>query len=196
MLADIMAMQTGVSPIWDRYVQALQPPRNHQGKRFGYSPFDVVYREGTLKLLRFRSTSGADFVEPILICFAVINRPYILDLHHRRSVVQQLLRRGFDVYMIDWGTPTATDCNNGLHTYICRFMKHAADFVCQQREVNQLNLLGYCMGGTMSAMYASLYQPQIKNLILLAAPIDFGGDESLLNLWTREEYFDVDGLID
>jgi polyhydroxyalkanoate synthase len=68
--------------------------------------------------------------------------------------------------------------------------------VCELSGSPQLNLLGYCMGGTMSAMYTALYQEQIRNLVLMAAPIDFSSDEGLLNLWTAEEYFDVDGMVD
>jgi polyhydroxyalkanoate synthase len=75
-------------------------------------------------------------------------------------------------------------------------MNNVANFVCDHSESPKLNLLGYCMGGTMSAMYASLFPEQVKNLILMAAPIDFSGDEGLLNVWTREEYFDVDALVD
>ena len=71
-----------------------------------------------------------------------------------------------------------------------------AEFRVQHSNSPKLNLLGYCMGGTMSGMYTALYPEQVRNLILMAAPIDFSGDEGLLNLWTREEYFDVDGLVD
>jgi polyhydroxyalkanoate synthase len=52
------------------------------------------------------------------------------------------------------------------------------------------------MGGTMSSMYTALYPEQIRNLILMAAPIDFSGDDGLLNLWTQEQYFDVDAFVD
>ncbi len=173
-------------------VPTVDPNGNHSGA----SDCEVVYRAGTLQLLRFRNNQATEFAEPILICFALVNRPYILDLRDRRSVVQQLLKRGFEVYLIDWGTPTLADSQLGLHDYVCRFIKNVADFVCQDAGSEQLNLLGYCMGGTMSTMYASLYPAQIRNLILLATPIDFSGNQSLLNLWAGKEYFDVDGLID
>ncbi|MCA9229435.1 MAG: alpha/beta fold hydrolase [Planctomycetales bacterium] len=191
----IQAKQTGASAPWDSYAQALEPEQLSVFERTVCTPHEVVYRHGTLQLLRFRRTQPSEFVEPVLICFALVNRPYILDLHERRSVVQQLLNRGFEVYLIDWGVPAATDCQLGLHDYICGLMKDAAAVVCEQSGSEQLNLLGYCMGGTMSTMYTSLYQAQVRNLILLAAPIDFSGDESLLNVWTQEQYFDADGLI-
>jgi len=52
------------------------------------------------------------------------------------------------------------------------------------------------MGGTLSAMFTALHPQRVKNLVLLAAPIDFGTQDSLLNVWSREENFDVDKFID
>jgi polyhydroxyalkanoate synthase len=52
------------------------------------------------------------------------------------------------------------------------------------------------MGGAMSAMFTALHQDRVKNLMLMAAPIDFDTKDSLLNVWTREENFDVDKFID
>jgi polyhydroxyalkanoate synthase len=61
---------------------------------------------------------------------------------------------------------------------------------------DQISILGYCMGGTMSAMYAALHPQKVKNLILLAAGIDFETREGLLNAWTDPKYFDVDKFVD
>jgi polyhydroxyalkanoate synthase len=180
---------------WDRFLKALQIPRVKPELTMGTTPHEVVYQEGTLRLLRY-CNAKVTFAEPILICFALVNRPYVLDLQGDRSVVRQLLARGFDVYLIDWGTPTDADRTLRLEDYVCGFLKNVTDFVCKHTGNLQLNLLGYCMGGTMSTMFTALYQERIRNLILMATPIDFSGDEGMLNLWARQEYFDVDKLID
>jgi polyhydroxyalkanoate synthase len=83
-----------------------------------------------------------------------------------------------------------------LKDYICGLMKNVTDFVLKSTSQPKLNLLGYCMGGTMSTMFTALYPDTVRNLILMAAPIDFAGDESLLHVWTQEHCFDVDRLID
>jgi polyhydroxyalkanoate synthase len=181
---------------WQRWLNAAKVPRIARDVQVATTPHDVAYEEDSLKLLHYRNEHAIDLAEPVLVCFALVNRPYILDLQPNRSVVRQLLKRGFDVYLIDWGIPTAADRTLRLHDYVCGFMKNVADFVRVHANCSKLNLLGYCMGGTMSAMYTALFPEQIKNLILMAAPIDFSGDEGLLNVWTREEYFDVDGLVD
>ncbi len=181
---------------WQRWLNAPKVPEIARRVQVATTPHDVVYEEDSLKLLRYRNEHSIDFAEPVLVCFALVNRPYILDLQPDRSVVRQLLKRGFDVYLVDWGIPTAADRTLRLHDYVCGFMNNVANFVCSHSDSPKLNLLGYCMGGTMSTMYTALNPEQVKNLILMAAPIDFSGDEGLLNVWTREEYFDVDGLID
>ena len=161
----------------------------------GATPYDVVYQQGLLKLLHYRSDS-VRFAEPILVCFALVNRPYILDLKSDRSVVRRLVDRGFDVYLIDWGIPDEASSQLRLEDYVCKYLDNVVSFVCDSVGTSQLNLLGYCMGGTMSTMFTALQPDRVRNLILMATPIDFAGDEGLLNLWAREEYFDVDKLID
>jgi len=190
------ATQVDSLKLWERFQEAPKPPQAARRVRVGVTPHDVVYEEGTLKLLRYRSEQPIDWVEPVLISFALVNRPYILDLQNNRSVVRQLLDQGFDVYLIDWGVPNEDDHTLRLEDYVCRLMKNVVEFVCQHSESPQVTLLGYCMGGTMATMFTSLNQELVRNLVLLATPIDFGGDEALLNLWARKEYFDVDGLID
>lgn len=181
--------------MWKRFLNLSKLPRMATRVRVGSTPHDVVYEEDTLKLLRYHNPNVA-FREPILICYALVNRPYILDLQPSRSVVRQLLKRGFSVYLIDWGVPTAADRTMRLYDYVCGLMKHVGDFVRADSESDQLHLFGYCMGGALSAMYTSIFTELVKTLTLLAAPIDFGGDDCLLRLWTKEEHFDVDRLID
>ena len=180
---------------WERMINAATLPQKAANAFTSYSPHEVVFEENSLQLLRFKNDS-VDLAEPVLICFALVNRPYILDLDQQRSVVQQFVRHGFDVYLIDWGVPSDSDRTLRLHDYIEGYLANCVDQVCQLSGSEQLNLLGYCMGGTMSSIYASLYPKRIRNLILMAAPIDFSSNKGLINLWTREENFDVDGFID
>ncbi len=169
--------------IWEHLASASSLPRSG-GPPASVTPFDVVHAEHAFAVRRYRGRRPIAVAQPIVICFSLINRPYILDLRPNRSVIAQLLRFGFDVYLINWGTPSSGDRGLRMEDYVCRFIKGAVDVVLEQSDSSQVNLLGYCMGGTMAAMYTALHQDTVRNLILLATPIDFGGD-SLLNLWTR-----------
>ncbi len=136
------------------------PARESRAPQFspaGATPSQVVFQSGKLRLLRYVNPE-VRFAEPVLICFALVNRPYILDLDAKRSVVRHLLARGFDVYLIDWGVPGAEDHHRGLADYVCVQLHEVVQHICQARlgangQASRLNLLGYCMGGTMATMF-------------------------------------------
>src|SRR4051794_6718208 len=159
--------------MWQRFFSIPRVLEQARETKTGSTPHDVVYEEDKLKLLHYRRETPALYKEPVLVCYALVNRAYILDLQPDKSVIRQLLNRGFDVYMIDWGVPSAADRSLKLHDYVCGFLKNVVDFVLPRHEVSHLNLLGYCMGGAMSTMFTTIPQELVKNLILLAAPIDF-----------------------
>jgi polyhydroxyalkanoate synthase len=125
-----------------------------------------------------------------------VNRPYILDLKPGRSVVEHFVKRGFDTYLIDWGVPTYAERHLRLDDYVNGYLSNVVDFLRERTGEPQVSILGYCMGGTLSAMFTAIHQERVKNLILLAAGIDFSTREGLLNLWTQPQYFDVDKFVD
>jgi polyhydroxyalkanoate synthase len=110
--------------------------------------------------------------------------------------VQRYLERGFDVYLIDWGVPTDRDRDLSLAHYVEELLSSVVDFVLAAHDLERLHLVGYCMGGTLSTLFAALYPRRVRTLTLLAAPIDFADRTSLLNVWTDERHFDVDAFVD
>jgi polyhydroxyalkanoate synthase len=164
--------------------------------RKGVTPAEVVYEEDRLKLLHFQTKHRPRYRTPLLFVYALVNRPYILDLKQGRSVVAHFVERGFDTYLLDWGMPTDADKHLKLDDYINGYIVNVAEYLRERTGVKPLNILGYCMGGTMSAMFAALHPDRVRNLILLAAPIDFATRDGLLNIWTQSENFDVDQFVD
>jgi polyhydroxyalkanoate synthase len=164
--------------------------------RVGASPHEVTYREDCIKVLRYTPDRPARHATPLLLVFALVNRPYILDLLPRKSVVQQFLKAGFDVFLVDWGIPTDADSHRTLESYVCGSLHNVVNHVRELTGQDRISLLGYCMGGTMSAMYTALHPERIRNFILMAAPIDWSDRRNLLSLWTDPKWFDVDKVID
>ncbi len=162
----------------------------------GATSSEIVYEEDRLNLLHYLSDKPPRFRTPVVFVFALVNRPYILDILPNKSVVGQFIRAGFDTYLIDWGTPGHADRHQTLETYINGYIHNVVDYVSERTGSSKVNILGYCMGGTMSAMFTALHPERVMNLILLAAGIDFSTREGLLNLWTDSEYFDVDTFVD
>jgi polyhydroxyalkanoate synthase len=164
--------------------------------RKGVTPSEVVYEEDRMKLRHYLSDSPPRYRTPMVFVYALVNRPYILDLKKGRSVVANFVEQGFDTYLVDWGVPVNADRHLTLDDYINGYLVNVMDFLRERTGCEQSNVLGYCMGGTMSAMFAALHPQRLKNLMLLAAPIDFETNDSLLNVWTRPENFDVDKFVD
>ena len=170
----------------------LNPPKIEVGT----APKEVVYQDGKMKLIHYIPMVQKPHKIPLLIIYALINKPYILDLQPDRSVIRGLLKEGFDVYMIDWGIPTDTDRYLTLDDYINWYTNDVVDFIRRRYNLDSISILGYCMGGTLSVMFTSIYPQKVKNLILMAAPLDFGADQGLLKLWAKKEYFDPDKLVE
>lgn len=164
--------------------------------RVGLTPKDVVWSLNKVKLYRYRPTQEKVRGVPLLLVYALINRAYILDLAPGRSLVEYLVNRGYDVYLLDWGTPGLEDRNLTFGDYVTKYIPKAAKKVQRISGSKEFSILGYCMGGTMSTMYASIFPNDgLKNLVLMAAPVDFA-HHPFYSSWLRNKYFDVDKIVD
>jgi polyhydroxyalkanoate synthase subunit PhaC len=163
----------------------------------GCTPKETIWSKNKAKLYHYQTEAEKKYPVPVLIVYALINRPYILDLIPSNSFVEYLTGEGFDVYMLDWGIPGDEDKDMSFENYILDYLPRAVRKVLKVSGSEQLTLFGYCMGGTMAAMYTSLFPEHIKNLILLTAPVDFSRENlGLFKLFTDEQYLDVDRLVD
>jgi polyhydroxyalkanoate synthase len=98
--------------------------------------------------------------------------------------------------MIDWGVPSDADTHLSLEHYVCELLHDSVNYIVREHKLNQLHLLGYCMGGTFASLFTALYPERTRSLTLLASPIDFSGRQSLLNVWADPQQFDVDAFVD
>ncbi len=147
----------------------------------GYSEFEVVHEDWVFRLLHYKSKPKLK--TPLLISYAFINRPYILDLHKDVSVVRHLIRAGLDVWMVDWGYPSLADRHLKISDYI-DYLDFCVNFIREKRSVENITLHGYCLGTTLSVIYASLYPEKIRNLVIQTPPINFD-TKNTLALWAK-----------
>ena len=166
----------------------------------GVTPKEVIYQEDKITLYRFTPQVEQSPTIPVLIVYAFVNRPYIVDLQDDRSLVANLLKLGLDVYLIDWGYASRADRWLTLDDYINGYLNNCVDAVCDRLGIDKINLLGICQGGTFSLCYSSLYPQKVKTLITMVTPVDFHVQEGLLNLWGGStlgtKAFDVDLMVD
>jgi polyhydroxyalkanoate synthase len=122
---------------------------------------------------------------PVLICFALVNRPYVLDLQPDRSLVRRLLEAGLTVYLIDWGNPDDADRRVDLSEYVQQHLGGSVRHILASHGTRGLDLLGVCQGGVLSLCYAALHPSEVANLITLTTPVDFQTPDNLLSKWVQ-----------
>src|SRR5260370_25896348 len=117
----------------------------------GCSQKEPVWQAGKLTLYRYRPIARpvAGNV-PLLIVYALVNRPYMMDLQEDRSLIRGLLAQGLDVYLIDWGYPDGPDLFTTLADYIDAYLVDCVDYILNTHRLNALNMLGVCQGGVLS----------------------------------------------
>jgi poly[(R)-3-hydroxyalkanoate] polymerase subunit PhaC len=153
---------------------------------------ELVYRDGKVALYRYASLAQPARAAPLLIVYALVNRPTMLDLQPDRSMIRGLLAAGIDVYLLDWGYPDRGDRGLTLGDYVNGYLHRAVQAIGAEKR--PINLLGVCQGGTLSIAYASLEPERIAKLVTMVTPVDFHTPENLLSKWVRA--IDVDALVD
>jgi polyhydroxyalkanoate synthase subunit PhaC len=173
---------------------ALQTLRSLDDVEFGVTDKEAIYSEDKLVVYRFKGDKPPTTKRPILIVYALVNRPYMVDLQTDKSLVRNLLAQGEDVYLIDWGYPDRADRWLTLDDYINGYIDRSVDAVAARAGVEAINVLGICQGGAFSLCYAALHPDRVKNLITMVTPVDFHTPDNMLSNWTRD--LDVDLFVD
>ncbi len=161
---------------------------------FGATPKEAVFSDERVTLYRYKGEHAPTEQVPILISYALVNRPYMVDLQEDRSLVRQLLARGHDIYLIDWGYPDLSDRFDTLDDYINGWLHSCVEEVCRRHGLPSINLLGICQGGAFSLCYTAMHPERVRNLITMVTPVDFHTPDNMLSHWTRE--MDIDLFVD
>jgi polyhydroxyalkanoate synthase len=172
-----------------RYIRGTHRPT------LGATPKDVVWRSGKAQLWRYRGP-GIRYGPPVVIVHSLVSRSYILDLRPGNSTIEYLLNAGLDVFMLDWGVPDELDAENSLETYVDGYLPRALAAVRRETGCAEVTLAGYCLGGVLAMLYAAGHtDATVRNLILMATPIDFSEMGAMVAI-LREGRLDPDDLID
>jgi polyhydroxyalkanoate synthase len=158
------------------------------------TPCDVVYEEDRIKLKHYKPATQIQLKRPLLLVYALINRETMLDLQPGKSVVQNFLQEGIDLYMIDWGYPTRKDRYLTIDDHVNGYMDNAVDFILKKHNLDKINLMGICMGGTFCVIYSALHPEKVQNLVTTVTPTHFDTDKGLLHIWMKD--MDTDQIVD
>lgn len=161
--------------------------RSQEISQAGLTPYDVIHDDGLVSLRHYRPLHEDHIVVdgqeipvarqrqrvPLVIVPPLAVNMLIYDLFPQRSLVKYLLARGFDVYLIDWGTPTLRHAHYNLHTYVVELMPDLLARVRAHAGEQDLSLHGWSMGGILTLCYLGLFEDRhIRNLVVLGAPVN------------------------
>ena len=162
----------------------------------GLTPKDTIHSRGTLRLYHYRPMADEVYRTPLLLIMSLVSKPYILDLTPGQSLVEFLLKQGYDVYMVDWGVPRPQDSHLRFEDYVLDFIPDCVERVAKDSGEDDLTIVGYCMGGQLSVMYAALHPDgPLRNLACFTTPVNTDGMK-LMKQWSDRRYFDVDRIVD
>lgn len=176
----------------------------------GATPKQLVFEDGKLRVWRYDRPQAIDFelgpstmtVEPaafpvpVLLVPPLMVRPFVYDLREEHSMVRVLRRAGFDVFLVDFGVPDASDREVRLDHYVLDYLPKAIEAMRRASGQREVSLCGYCMGGIFALLHAATFRdPDVKNVVTIGAPIDFS-KLGLLTLLARATSGQVDRLMD
>lgn len=156
-----------------------------------------VWKKNKATLWYYPATNKK-FTTPIYLIYSLVNQPFILDLYPSSSFIGALVQQGYDVYLIDFGIPGYEDKDRTIDYYVSEYIQKGAQQALGHSKAKELTVMGFCLGGTLAAIYASIADEPIRNLILDVAPIDFSSGTSF-DEWVRtivEEDLEFDSLVD
>lgn len=159
----------------------------------GDTPNDIVSETRLYRLLHYHSLVKRVSSTPILVVYALVNRSYVLDLQPNKSWIRHLLMQGFDVYLLDWKSPARIDKYVSFDDYVNSYIDDCVEIVQNNNSSDKITLHGYCMGSSMSAMYTSLHQEKIQNLVTIAPVIDTSKDTTVIANISKQ--MDIDKLV-
>jgi polyhydroxyalkanoate synthase len=162
----------------------------------GASAKETLIARGPLRFYHYKPLVNDVYRVPVMLVMATTNRGYIFDMVPGQSFVEFLLRQGYDVFMVDWEAPRADEKHLAMEDYVSDFLPQCVAKVAEVSGEPDLTVIGYCFGGVLSILWASLYAGyNLKNLVTFTTPVNFEG-MPLFQAWSDKRYFDVDRLVD
>ncbi len=165
----------------------------------GQTPKEVIWTLNKAKLYHYIPVVPAEQRHriPLLLVFAIMNKPTILDLRPGNSFVEYMVKQGYDVYLLDWGAPGPEDKNITFDDYAMEYLPRAIRKLKAVSAVDEFSILGWCLGALISTIYGALRPDDgLKNLILLTAPLDFSDKQAGgFMRWTNDQNFNAEKIV-
>ena len=161
------------------------------GKNIAVTAGDVVFQNELFQLIQYRPTTDKVGSVPILMVPPSINKFYIMDLQPQSSFVKFAVDQGNTVFLMSWRNVTDPESNLTWDDYVERGILKAIDVTLQVTGQPKTNILGFCVGGTMTATalatLAARQQDKIQSFTLMTTLLDFS-DTGVLDVFIDEQH--------
>lgn len=161
----------------------------------GLAPKELIWTKNKSRLYHYLPRVERRHATPLLLIYALINKPYILDLYPGNSFIEHMLDQGFEVYLLDWGDWGPEDAGVSIDDLVLDYIPKTVRKVARHAGQRTVSILGYCIGGILSAIYTALHPAApLRNVMFMAAPVDFS-HAGLFGAWLDPRYFPVDKVL-
>jgi polyhydroxyalkanoate synthase subunit PhaC len=163
----------------------------------GVTKREAVWKKNKATLWYY-SPSEKKYRIPVFLVYSLVNQPVILDLGPGMSMIEAFVNDGFEVYLLDFGIPGYEDGDINVDNYIVDYIQKGVQKSLRHSGAEEVSIMGFCLGGTLAVMYASIANEPIKNLILSATPVDFS-HSPILDQWSaavRDDSVSFDDYLD
>lgn len=161
------------------------------------TPREAIWKKNKATLWYYPA-KNKKYAIPLFLVYSMVNQPFILDLAPGSSTIESYVNEGYDVYLIDFGIPGFEDKDLTLNYYVTEYIQRGVKRALKHSKAKGVTVIGYCLGGTLAAMYAAIAEEPVKNLVLTVTPIDFSAFP-IFDKWfeaANDGQLDVDSLID
>lgn len=160
------------------------------GENLAVTPGKVIFQNHLFQLIQYTPTTDKVKTVPLLMIPPWINKYYILDLSAQNSLVRYLVDKGITVFMVSWVNPDESHKKVGFFDYMTDGALKALDIVKEQTQQDKVNMLGFCVGGTLLACLLAYLKAKKDNSVqsatFLTSLIDFS-DPGDLGIFIDED---------
>ena len=132
-------------------IKHVEPDAFELGKTVATSPGKVVFQNDLFQLLQFSPSTDKVRKTPLLIVPPWINKYYILDLREKNSFIKWAVAQGHTVFVVSWVNPDDKLAQKTFEDYMLDGPVAAIGAACDAAGSEKVNVIGYCIGGTMTA---------------------------------------------
>lgn len=147
------------------------------GKDIAATPGSVVFQNELMQLIQYAPQTDEVYRRPLLYIPPLVNKYYLLDLQPKSSLIRWLVGEGHTLFVVSWVNPGPDLADKGLDDYLAEGPLAALGAIEKATGEKEVDLFGFCMGGTLAAMAAAKAEnrdgPRFSSLTTIGSMFDF-----------------------